>query len=52
MRAVTVDDIYLGRDRAAASLVIQRVGPPGNPDAKLERRLLRMVGQRLADAFP
>lgn len=51
--AVYFDDIYLVRGRAAVSLIVQRVGSPDvRPTASVERRLVMLLGKRLADAFP
>ena len=52
MYSVTFDVIDLGRRTGAVRLFFQREGPPGSPDATLERRLVRLLGKRLAAAFP
>ena len=50
---VYFDDIYLVRGRADVSLLVQRLGPPDEPPtATVERQLVRLLGQRLAHAFP
>jgi hypothetical protein len=50
---VYVDDIYLVRDRADASLLVQRIGPPDKPPtATVERQAVRLLGDRLEAAFP
>lgn len=50
---VYFDDIYLVRDRADASLLVQRMGPPDKPPtAAVERQAVRLLGQRLEAAFP
>ena len=51
MYSVTFDVIDLGRRTGAVRLFFQREGPPGAPDATLERRLVRLLGKRLAAAF-
>ena len=50
---IYVDEIKLGRRRGEATLLVQRVGEDDSPPAaKLERRLTRLLGRRLALAFP
>ena len=50
---VYFDDIYLVRDRADVSLLVQRVGPPDKPPtAAVEREAVRLLGERLEAAFP
>ena len=51
--AVYFDDIYLVRDRADASLLVQRIGLPDKPPtATVERQAVRLLGERLEAAFP
>ena len=53
MGSIYFDDTYLGRGRAEVSLLVQRVGPDDKPPtAALERRLVRLLGERLNTAFP
>ena len=52
IETLTVDYVHLVRGRTSVALFVQRLGPPGKPDEALERRLLRLLGKRLAVASP
>ena len=50
---IYVDEIKLGRGRSEVTLLVQRVGEDDSPpSAKLERQLTKLLGRRLALAFP
>lgn len=51
--SIYLDTIVLGRGRAEVSLMFQRVGERDLPPlATLERQLTKLLGQKLARAFP